>query len=314
MRIGLMFEGQEGVTWEQWVSLAHACEEHGIEALFRSDHYNGLMGDETRDATDAWAVISALAAVTSRLRLGTLVSPVTFRHPAVLAKMAATADQVSGGRVELGMGAGWNEREHAAYGFAFPDTATRFELLSEQVEIARRLLSTEETVTFTGAHYQLDGVRPLPRPVQSPLPIVMGGQAGPKAAALAASFADEYNSIGAGPDDLPDRLARLDRACEEVGRDPATLTRSMMTVCLVGETEDEVLTRTRAMMAKAGADGEPEAVLEQRAGRWVAGTVDQVREQLDRLEAIGIERIMLQHLVHEDLEMVALIGHELVTT
>lgn len=313
MRIGLMIEGQEGVTWEQWASLAQACEEHGIEALFRSDHYNGLMGDETRGATDAWAVISALGAVTSRLRLGTLVSPVTFRHPSVLAKMAATADQVSRGRVELGIGAGWNEREHAAYGFPFPDTATRYELLSEQVEIIRRLF-TEETVTFAGKHYELDEVRPLPRPVQSPLPMVMGGQAGPKAAALAASFADEYNSIGAGPDELPDRLARLDRACEEVGRDPATLSRSMMTVCLIGETEDEVLTRTRAMMAKAGADGDAQAFLAERADRWVAGTVDQVREQLDRLEAIGIERIMLQHLVHDDLEMVALIGDELATT
>lgn len=312
MRIGLMIEGQEGVTWEQWVSLARACEAHGIESLFRSDHYNGLMGDETRDATDAWALISALGAVTSRLRLGTLVSPVTFRHPSVLAKMAATADQVSGGRVELGIGAGWNEREHAAYGFPFPDTTTRFELLSEQVEIIRRLF-TEETVTFAGKHYELDGVRPLPRPVQSPLPIVMGGQAGPKAAALAASFADEYNSIGAGPDELPDRLARLDRACEEVGRDPATLSRSMMTACLVGETEDEVLTRTRAMMAKAGAEGDPQAFLAERADRWVAGTVEQVCEQLDRLEAVGIERIMLQHLVHDDLEMVALIGDELAT-
>lgn len=311
MRIGLMIEGQEGVTWDEWVAIARTCEQHGIGALFRSDHYNGLMGDETRDATDAWALISALGAVTSTLRLGTLVSPVTFRHPSVLAKMVATADQVSGGRVELGIGAGWNEREHAAYGFTFPDVHTRFELLSEQVEIIRRQL-TEDTVTFSGEHYQLDAVHPLPRPVQSPVPLIMGGQAGPKAAKLAASFADEYNSIGAGTEELPERLAGLDAACERIERDPATLTRSMMTVCLVGVTEQDVLERTGRMMDKAGAEGDPKEFLESRSDGWVAGTVEQVRDRLGQLEELGIERIMLQHLVHDDLEMISLIGDELV--
>ena len=310
MRIALMIEGQEGVTWEQWVAIARACEEHGIPDLFRSDHYVGLMGDETRDATDAWATIAALGAVTSTLRLGTLVSPVTFRHPSVLAKMVATADNVSGGRVQVGIGAGWNEREHVAYGFDFPDVATRFELLGEQVEIVRRLL-TEETVSFSGSHYQLEDVRPLPRPVQSPVPLIMGGNAGPRAAALAARFADEYNTIGAGMSELPERLAQLDAACEDAGRDPATLTRSMMTVGILGRTHEEVVERAGALMAKAGADGDPAAFVEERADRWIAGTVEQVRDQLGRLEEMGIERVMLQHLVHDDLETIAMIGQEL---
>jgi F420-dependent oxidoreductase-like protein len=310
MRIGLMIEGQEGVTWEQWRAIAEACERHGIGSLFRSDHYNGLMGDETRDATDAWSIISALGAVTSTLRLGTLVSPVTFRHPSVLAKMVATADQVSGGRVELGLGAGWNEREHEAYGFPFPDLATRFELLAEQAEIIRRQL-TEETLSFSGKHYSLDDVRPLPRPVQSPPPLILGGNAGPRAAALAARFADEYNSIGAGPAELPERLSRLDAACEEVGRDPSTLARSVMTVGIVGSTEEEVQRRVGALMARVGADGDPAEFLRERSARWVAGTVEQVRDRLGELGELGIGRVMLQHLVHDDLEMVALIGEDL---
>src|SRR5215204_41976 len=121
MRVCLMIEGQEGVTWEQWHTLGREVEDSGLEGLFRSDHYAGLMGDETRGSLDAWTQIAALGALTSRIRLGTLVSPITFRHPALLAKAVATADHVSGGRVELGIGAGWNAREHAAHGFPFPD-------------------------------------------------------------------------------------------------------------------------------------------------------------------------------------------------
>src|SRR5437763_3799269 len=136
MELCLMIEGQEGVSWEQWLALARACEAHGIQTLFRSDHYLNLdQSDPERPALDAWATISALAAVTQTLRLGTLVSPATFRHPSVLAKLVATADQISGGRVELGLGAGWHEREHAAYGFEFPETAVRMDILEEQLEV-----------------------------------------------------------------------------------------------------------------------------------------------------------------------------------
>ncbi len=307
-----MIEGQEGVTWQQWVALAAACEEHGIESLFRSDHYNGLMGDETRESTDAWAIISGLAAVTTRLRLGTLVSPVTFRHPSLLAKMVTTADHISDGRIEVGIGAGWNDREHEAYGFPFPDLSTRFEMLAEQVEIVRRQL-TEEVVSFTGEHYTLDAVRPLPKPVQDPVPLVLGGKAGPRAAALAARFADEYNSIGAGVEEMPERQAGLDAACEQIGRDPATLRRSMMTVGIVGRTTEEVHRRVAARMERSGLEGDPARRLEESSEHWIAGTVEQVRDQLGSYAEAGIERVMLQHLDHEDLEMVALIGQELAT-
>src|ERR687887_783545 len=134
MRLALMIEGQEGVTWEQWVALARACEESGVEALFRSDHYLGFHADNRAGSLDCWATLAGLAAVTTKLRLGSLVSPVTFRHPSVLARVAVTVDHISGGRVELGLGAGWFEPEHRTYGFAFPDLRTRTELLVEQLE------------------------------------------------------------------------------------------------------------------------------------------------------------------------------------
>src|SRR5207302_5711338 len=139
----LMIEGQEGVTWEQWVALAEACEAHGLEGLFRSDHYLSTIGSAGKPCLDAWATLAALAARTSRIRLGTLVSPVTFRHPAELAKVALTVDHISGGRVELGLGAGWNEREHAAFGFPFPETRERMTLLEEQLQVIRAVWTEE---------------------------------------------------------------------------------------------------------------------------------------------------------------------------
>src|ERR1700759_2402241 len=172
----LMIEGQEGVEWEQWVALAGACEEHGIPALFRSDHYMNLDGQHPeRGSLDAWGTLCALAAVTKTLRLGTLVSPATFRPPSNLAKIVATADQVSGGRVELGLGAGWHEREHRAYGFPFPDTRTRVDVLEEQLQIVLGTW-TQAPFSFSGSHYPLEGLDAQPKPVQSPRPpLIMGG-------------------------------------------------------------------------------------------------------------------------------------------
>ena len=180
MDICLMIEGQEGVTWEQWVALARACEQHGFEGLFRSDHYLAFARQNERGALDPWATISALAAVTDRIRLGTMVSPVTFRHPANLAKLVVTADYVSGGRVELGMGAGWFEEEHRAFGFPFPDTRERMDMLAEQVEIVHGLWGGEGDVfSFAGTHYRLDACPALPKPLQDPHPpLIMGGRCG----------------------------------------------------------------------------------------------------------------------------------------
>ena len=303
-----MIEGQEGVSWDEWVALARACEESGLEGLFRSDHYAGLMGEEMRDSLDAWTQIAALGALTERIRLGTMVSPVTFRHPSLLAKAVVTADHVSGGRVELGMGAGWNVREHAAYGFRFPELAERLELLEEQVELVVRQW-TEEVVDFDGRHYRLEGLRAVPKPVQSPRPpLILGGAAKPRTARLAARFADEYNTSFPTLEQVRERRANVDRACAEAGREPLVF--SVMTGCVVGSNRAELLHRVGRAMARMRTDGDPEAFVRERGEVMVLGTVDEVVERLRGLEEAGVERVFLQHLAHDDVEMVRLLGAE----
>ena len=313
MRVCLMVEGQEGVSWDEWAALADTCERSGLEGLFRSDHYLSVFGGADRGTLDAWATLAALATRTSRIRLGALVSPVGFRHPAQLAKVVATVDHVSGGRVELGLGAGWYEAEHRSFGFPFPGIAERMELLEEQLEIVTRLWSGE-TVDFEGRHYRLEGCRSEPRPLQQPRPpILLGGRAGPKAARLAARYADEYNAGYVPFEEVVARHARVRAACEEAGRDPATMATSVMTVCVVGRDRAELLERIRAVQAVTGRlDEDPEAVLAAGAGTWIAGTVEEVVEQLRHLEGLGVQRAFLQHLAHRDLDMVELIGAEVV--
>ena len=314
VRVCLMIEGQEGVTWDEWLTLALAAEEHGFDALFRSDHYVSFGHPDEWGSLDAWATLTALAARTERIRLGTLVSPVTFRHPAELAKVATTADHVSGGRVELGIGAGWFEREHAAYGFDFPPTPQRFGRLEEQVEIVHGLWNAGDApFSYDGRYYRLDACRPLPPPVQTPHPpIVLGGQAGPKAARLAARFAAEYNVHGKPPADLVGPRDRLLKACEEVGRDPRTLRFSIMTGTIVASDRDELLARARRVMERTNQTGDPATYLDRVAGNSIHGTVEQVLERLAAYRAVGVDRVMLQHLDHGDVEAVALIGAEVI--
>jgi alkanesulfonate monooxygenase SsuD/methylene tetrahydromethanopterin reductase-like flavin-dependent oxidoreductase (luciferase family) len=203
MDLCLMIEGQEGVTWPEWVAIAEACERHGIPALFRSDHQLNLDGHPERGSLDAWATIAALGALTSTLRLGTLVSPVTFRHPSDLAKVVTAADHVSRGRVELGLGAGWHDREHAAYGYPYPPLGARMEMLGEQLEIVHGHWG-DEPFSFSGRHYRLEDLDAQPKPAQDPRPpVIMGGDAGPRAARLAARWADEYNTVFATTDQRP---------------------------------------------------------------------------------------------------------------
>lgn len=310
MRVCLMIEGQEGVTWDDWLRLARLTEEHGLEGLFRSDHYTAIIRPDA-DALDAWATLAGLAAVTERIRLGTLVSPATFRHPSVLARMAATVDHVSGGRVEVGMGSAWYEREHEAHGFAFPDGRARFELLAEQVEIVVRSW-TEEGFEHAGPAYELRGQTSLPRPLQQPHPplVLGGGTVRPRFAALAARFADEVNVLGAPNAELRAWKEALGRACAEAGRDPETLVFSVMTSCFVGVDRNDVLSRIRAFLEARGG-GDAEALLAERADRWLAGTVEEVAERITELRDVGVSRVFLQHLNHGDDEMVSLLGERL---
>ena len=307
MRVCLMIEGQEDVTWEQWLALAGACEEHGLEGLFRSDHYGPLLGMPDRGSLDAWATLAGLAARTSRIRLGTLVSPATFRPPAVLAKNVVTVDHISGGRVELGLGAGWHEGEHRAHGFEFPATPVRMERLAEQLEIVTRSWS-EDSFSFQGRHYRVQDLRALPKPVQRPRPtLLVGGRAGPRSLALAARFADEYNVTGLPMEELPERRARQLDAWREAGRDPGTARMSLMTTGVVGRDQTEVEQRVGRVLAVTGSDDSVAEVIDAKPN-WLLGTVDQVVEQLQGLEAAGISRVMVQHLDHADTEMVAVLG------
>jgi len=309
MQLCLMIEGQEGVTWPQWVALAKACEEHGVPALFRSDHYMNLDGKHPEwGSLDAWATLSALAAVTSTVRLGTLVSPATFRHPSQLAKVVATVDHVSGGRVEVGLGAGWHEREHEAYGFRFHETRIRMDVLEEQLQIVHGSWATEP-FSFDGAHYKLDELRAEPKPVQRPHPpLIMGGLAGPRSAALAARFADEYNTAFASVDDARARKARVDEACERIGRDSIPF--SVMTGVLVGADQAELETRAARLGERLGAtDGD--ALLRSPPSGWIVGTSEQAIEQLGALRDAGVSRVMCQQLLHDDLDAVALLGTQL---
>jgi F420-dependent oxidoreductase-like protein len=301
MELSLMIEGQDGVTWPQWLALAQACEAHAIPALFRSDHQLNLDGRTERGSLDAWATLTALAAHTSTLRLGTLVSPVTFRHPSDVAKVVAVADHVSDGRVELGLGAGWNEREHAAYGFPFPPLKVRMDMLAEQLEIVHGHWA-EGAFSFVGGHYRLEDLDARPKPVQRPHPpLLMGGKAGPRGAALAARWADEYNTPFATLEELLPMKDRVTAACEAAGREPIPF--SLMTGVVAGRDRGEVRERMRLLTDWRGEDPSGPAL--------ISGTIDEVAEQLGALRDAGVARVMCQQLLHTDLDHVALIGEQL---
>ncbi|HEX5901703.1 MAG TPA: TIGR03560 family F420-dependent LLM class oxidoreductase [Actinomycetota bacterium] len=314
MDVCLMIEGQEGVTWDEWLSLALACEEHGFDGLFRSDHYLSFDHPMERGAFDAWSTLAALASITERIRLGTLVSPVGFRHPALLSKAVVTVDHASDGRAELGVGAGWFEREHKAFGFTFPPTAERHDVLAEQVEIVHRLWDrNEDAVDFDGTHYRLEACPSLPKAVQDPHPpLIVGGGAGPRSAALAARWADEYNVVFSDPPTAREQRERVRAACASIGRDPDELRFSVMTRLVIGADDDEVRERARALMEVQDERGDVDEYIEGMRSNMTVGTPEQVLDRLRAFAEAGAERVFLQHLVHDDLEAVALIGREVV--
>ncbi len=311
MRVCLMVEGQESVSWDEWVALARACESHGLDGLFRSDHYLSVVGAFERGSLDAWTTLAGLAAVTSTLRLGTLVSPATFRHPSVLAKSVVTVDHISRGRVELGIGAGWHEPEHTRLGFPFPPTRERIDVLAEQLEVIRRSWE-DEPFSFEGEHFRLVEADPRPKPVQRPHPpLIVGGSAGPRSVALAARWADEYNTTNATVDDCRARRARVAEACEREGREPLPF--SLMTGVLIGADRDDLHERARRLAALRGEQlpgGDAAAYVRALPDSWIAGTVEEAVEQLGALHDAGVERVMLQHLLHDDLDLIALLGEQ----
>ncbi len=307
-----MIEGQEDVTWADWKALATACEEHGVGTLFRSDHYLSVDDRRERGSLDAWATLAGLAAITEKLRLGTMVSPATFRHPAVLAKMVTTVDQISGGRAELGIGAGWWEREHEAYGFELPPIGPRTDRLEEQLQLVG-LHWAEGPFSLQGRYYSAADLDALPKPVQKPRPpLILGAKGGPRSLRLAARFADEYNTVFLVPEEVRDLRQRLDRTCEAEGRDPATLPLSMMTGWMVGADRAELVERATRLAGWKGEGSDGEAFLAAMRAATIKGTVPEALEQLEVLREAGLSRVMGQHLLHQDLDAVELLGREVI--
>jgi alkanesulfonate monooxygenase SsuD/methylene tetrahydromethanopterin reductase-like flavin-dependent oxidoreductase (luciferase family) len=312
MDVAVMVDGQENVSWDQWRAIASECEAGGYQALFAADHYASVY-DPARAALDAWGVVTGLSALTKLIRLGVLVSPPTFRHPSVLGRLAVTADHVSHGRTELAMGIGWNATEHASLGLPFPDTATRMQMLEEQVEIITRQWS-DGAFDFHGRYYDIDDCRAFPKPYQQPrLPIIIGGSAKPRTAALAARFADEYNTtFGATPPACRDRRKQLDAACTMIGRDPGTLRMSAMVEFVLAETQEQVAELLELVAQRQGlGSGAEFLATDGVAGEsMLVGTPDVIRRRLREYADAGVDRVVLQHLLHDHCDMLSLAARE----
>jgi F420-dependent oxidoreductase-like protein len=312
MRFALMTEPQQGLSYLEILAIARTAEEAGFGAYFRSDHYASFPGPGDQPTTDAWATLAGLARETKRIRLGTLVSPVTFRLPGNLAKVVATVAEMSDGRVEVGVGAGWNEGEHRQLGLRFPSTRERFDMLEEELAILHGLWTEPDSWSFDGRHWQVHDAMFRPRPA-SPAGrrhpnLIIGGDGGPRMAALVARYADEFNLTSASPAKAPAPYERVRAACREIGRDPDEVTYSAMTGVLVGEDEADLRRRAKELVDVVGSGQDAEGWLAERRDRWVLGTPDEARERVAELEKAGVQRVMLQDFLPRDLEMVRLLG------
>ncbi|MET1231879.1 MAG: TIGR03560 family F420-dependent LLM class oxidoreductase [Candidatus Limnocylindrales bacterium] len=312
MRFALMIEPQQGLSYVEQLAIARTAEAAGFETLLRSDHYTSFPGDAGLPTTDAWTVVAGLARETERIRLGVLVSPITFRHPGTFAKIVGTADEMSGGRIEAGLGAGWNEQEHAELGLHFPPLGERFDRLEESLAIIHGLWSEPDGWSYEGRYWQVRDAlfRPVPASAGRRHPhLMLGGSGGPRALRLAASYADEYDLTSASPEAARDVVERLGRACVAAGRDRATIVCSAMTGMLIGSDEAEVQRRLEAQLEMFGMGRDEGAEwLASRRDRWVLGPPERAMAVVAAFEAAGVERLVLQTFVPRDLEMIRLAG------
>ncbi len=313
MRFALMTEPQMGLTYAQQLEIVRRAETAGYEAFFRSDHYESFPGDSGAVTTDAWAVLAGLARDTQRIRLGSLVSPVTFRSPGNLARLVLTVDEMSGGRVELGLGAGWHADEHRRHGFPFGEIGERADMLEETLEIVRGLWEGPDGWSFLGSHWAVEDS--LFRPKAGDVPgrdggrpnLIVGGQGTPRSYRIAARYADEFNLSSASPAQVVQKYAALDAAVRDAGRDPGTLVHSAMVGVLIGRDEAEVRRREADLVRAFGGDADGFAEwFEVRKARWIHGTAAEAREQVRRFRDAGVTRIMLQDFIAHDLDMIDL--------
>lgn len=320
MKLGVMIEGQEGLTWERWRLLCTRVEELGFDSLWRSDHFFSLMGRNTQPALETWVSLVMAAQATSRIEFGPLVCSMTFRQPALLARMAAQVGELSGGRLRLGLGAGWNVPEHEAFGIPFPPVRQRMDMLDEGIEVLKALWGPGPA-NYDGAHFQLRDAEMYPKPPTGPVPIIVGGNGEKRTLRIVAAHADEWNALSPGEDllgrglDIYRQKTRvLDSYCEDLGRDPATIMRSFMTTFLIGSDRAEIERRSEALaewlvpLQKVPVEKRAESL--RKRGSF-AGTPSEVVEQLAGLANAGVDRVMLQHHSQDDFEVLELIAAEI---
>jgi F420-dependent oxidoreductase-like protein len=322
MRFALMIEPQQGLSYADQLAIVRRAESVGFESFFRSDHYQSFPGPSGEPTTDAWAVLAGLARETSTITLGTLVSPVTFRSAGNLAKVVTTVDEMSGGRVEFGLGAGWNEPEHRQLGLPFPEIKERADLMEEQFAVLRGLWGEPDGWSFAGRHVRIEDAsfhpKPMARPGRPTFPngssrprLLTGGEGSPRSLRIGARYVDEFNLSSSSPEKAATTFAALAGACEAIGRDPATMGRSVMAGVLIGRDEAELAGRKQALLAAFGDESGGDDWFDAREPRWVLGTPDQARAMVKRFADAGAERIMLQDFLPRDLEMVDLMAEAL---
>lgn len=300
--IGLMLEGQSGLNWETWRRILTSAEQLGYECVFRSDHFTDPQPPD-QASLEAWVSLTYAATYTNRIEFGPLVSPVTFRHPAMLARMASAVDDLSDGRLVLGMGAGWQQREHNAFGVPFYDFATRYEMLRDALEITVRMFLSDSPSTYTGKHFSLDDALMLPRPQRAGgPPILIGGNGAKRTLPLAAEFADEWNGVYISPETYKERNQLLDQLLHEAGRASGEVKRSLMTRVIVAQ-DDADWRRIHVAMAQRGDD-----LIENK--RVIAGTPSMIVDQIAAYVEAGVERFMLQWLDLDDIPNMELLAQK----
>lgn len=300
--VGLMLEGQWGLTWARWDTLLRAAEDYGFQCVFRSDHYT--IGPPDEDSLETYISLTYAATHTRRIEFGPLVSPTTFRQPVLTARMAAQIDDLSGGRMVLGLGTGWHEREHRQFGIPFYDMSTRYEMLEDALEITTRLYRQDSPVTYQGKHFSLDGAVLLPRPKRAGgPPILIGGNGMNKTLPLVAKYADEWNAVYLSIDAIRERNERLDALLEQNGRKPADVKRSIMTQLIIGRDEADVARKVAQF---------PEPSEKPHPWNRVVGVPSQVVDQISAYGEAGLWRMMLMWRDQTDMDGLELMAKHVI--
>lgn len=311
VRLGVMIEAQEGLTWQRWSRIVETAENSNFDSVWRSDHLFSVMGVTERDQLSLWPSLTQVAARDSKLEFGALVSPSTFRHPVMLAKDSVALDNLSNGRFWLGIGAGWNEREHRSFGFPLPPLKDRMDRLEEAIEVIK-LLWTGDTVSYPGKHFRLDDAQMHPVPVRpTGVPMMIGGSGERRTLRMVARFADEWNATASALEDYRHKVDVLERHCNDVGRDRSSVAQSIMAGHIIGANQAELRDRAKRIqnvvpsMQGLTIDELLQVV---RDRGWLVGTPDEIVEAIRARAALGVSRIMIQTLDQEDMSALELFG------